>query len=90
MYISVSSVIFNIPFMFPDPKDLRASLNKMLFKEWDCPKKYEEKFGAANLDFIVILNQKTKELEIKGPTSDEELVYFTIWLPHKKIKFSSN
>lgn len=36
------------------------------------------------------MERKTKELEIKGPEADEELVEYFIWLPYKAIKDSDN
>lgn len=90
MYISISSIKFSIPFMFPDPEDLRQALHQMLSREWDSPETFKRKYGRANLDFMIVLDRKTKDLEIKGPTIDEELVDFVLWLPYKEIKSSSN
>ena len=39
---------------------------------------------------MIVLDRKTKDLEIKGPTIDEELVDFVLWLHYKEIKSSSN
>ncbi|MEM9889096.1 MAG: hypothetical protein AAF849_24680 [Bacteroidota bacterium] len=90
MKLFISAVNYSIPFAPKDPDDLRYALAEAIGPTIRPSKKYEEKFGNANLDMIAVLERKTKELEIKGPTVDSELVDFGIWLPYKKMKNSSN
>ncbi len=67
-----------------------ANASKHAFIGWESPEKFQKKHGNASLDFIIVLNRKTVDLEIKGPTADKELVDYAIWLPNKKINSSSN
>ncbi|MBV6427454.1 MAG: hypothetical protein KIPDCIKN_01972 [Haliscomenobacter sp.] len=90
MRITIANVKFNIPFMFKDPEDIRNELRSMLDVDWVSPKKFQDKFGSANLSFVLVLERKTENLEVKGPTADKELVDFAIWLPYKKINSSNN
>lgn len=90
MRITLSSVRFNAPFMFADPEDLRKDLLDMLATSWESTTEFQEKFGQADLDFIIVVDKNNNELKIKGPTKDSELVDFAIWLPYKKIKNSEN
>jgi len=90
MNFNIDSVTFSIPFSFPDPKGVREILTIKIREVIEPSVKFKKKFGEANLAFIIILKRETKELQIKGPTADTELVDFAIWLPYKKIKNSSN
>lgn len=90
MKFSIHSVIGKIPFSFPDPKDLRNKLSLEIRKELVPSSKFIDKYNNANLAFIIVLEKRTKELEIKGPSVDNELVDYAIWLPYNKIKKSKN
>lgn len=88
--ISLTPVFYPIPFSFKDPKDLRANLVDSLREIIKPSNFFTAKYGNADLTFILVLERKTKELKVLGPTSGNELVDYTIWLPYKRIKNSAN
>jgi hypothetical protein len=90
MKISITGVKFSIPFMFPDPSDLRQKLHQALAVEWSPTNEFFGKFGEADLCFIIVLSEKTKELEVKGPTKGMKMIDYTLWLPYKRIKAEDN
>ena len=90
MDIHCNTVTYNIPFAFKDPKDIRDNVFAMLRDRVRPSKIFKEKFGDSTIKIIIVLDNKNKELKILGPTIGGNLVDFTIWLPYKKIKNSSN
>ncbi|MBK7871213.1 MAG: hypothetical protein IPJ74_11335 [Saprospiraceae bacterium] len=53
MKIFISSIIFNIPFMFPDPEDLRKELGEKICIAINNSDKFIKKYNKANLAFII-------------------------------------
>lgn len=90
MKLFINSVKFSIPFMFPDPEDLRREIQDRISLVIQESSEFNSKHGKADLAFIIVLDKKTEDLEVKGPTVDKELVDYAIWLPYKKIKLSEN
>ncbi len=90
MNFHISNVLHQIPFGFIDPSDLRHKLADGIRTVIKPSQKFISKYGATNLGITIVLERRTKELEIKGPESDEELVEYFLWLPYKKIKNADN
>jgi hypothetical protein len=87
---SITPVIYNIPFCFPNPKEMRAFLLEELKQIVKPSEKFIAKHGGSQLTFAAVLERKTIELKVLGPSTGDDLVFYTIWLPYKKIKYSDN
>lgn len=86
----MTPVTFSIPFSFKDPKELRLELLNGLNRVVKPSRKFIEKHGESELAFLVVLERKTEELKILGPSTGDDLVDYTFWLPYKRIKQSEN
>jgi len=90
MKIHFTTVTYNIPFLFKDPEDIRLSILKELRSNVIESETYRLKHGDSKLKLIVVLDNKNKELRVLGPVTGDNIVDYTIWLPYKKIKNSSD
>lgn len=90
MNLNYNDVNYNIPFVFSNPKTEKDLFFSYLNEELKGNCNYKKKYGNADLKIILVLEQKTKSLDIKGPTLSKNLIDYSFWLPYKKIKNSTD
>lgn len=90
MRISCSTVTYNIPFAFKDPKDIRDEVFRLLQQTIESSTSFKERHGDSDLMIFIALDRKPDLLEVRGPSTGNNLVDYTIWLPYKRIKQCQN